>query len=82
MIRSMMRSLPRLGPKWTPLNFNNPNFTCLPPDQPVEEETWPQYAASRFYPTKIGEVLQNRYQIVGKLGIGVTSTAWLARDME
>ncbi|KAJ5333044.1 protein kinase domain protein [Penicillium brevicompactum] len=29
----------------------------------------------------IGDVLNSRYQVVGKLGFGVSSTVWLARDM-
>ncbi|OJJ98119.1 hypothetical protein ASPACDRAFT_53601 [Aspergillus aculeatus ATCC 16872] len=41
----------------------------------------PDYAASRYYPTRVGEVLKNQYQIVGKLGFGTSSTVWLARDM-
>lgn len=28
----------------------------------------------------MGEILRNRYQVVGKLGFGSTSTVWLARD--
>ncbi|KAL6363252.1 hypothetical protein LRP88_02662 [Fusarium phalaenopsidis] len=50
--------------------------------QQVEEERLPDYIASRFYPARIGEVLRDRYQIVGKLGFGTTSTVWLARDLE
>ncbi|KAJ5201990.1 kinase-like domain-containing protein [Penicillium cinerascens] len=39
------------------------------------------YIASRYYPTRIGEIIKEQYQVVGKLGFGSTSTAWLARDM-
>ncbi|CAG8409164.1 unnamed protein product [Penicillium salamii] len=45
-------------------------------------ETIPGYVASRYYPNQIGEIIKNRYQVVGKLGFGATSTVWLARDME
>ncbi|KAL4955532.1 kinase-like domain-containing protein [Aspergillus filifer] len=84
MLPSFFRSIPRLSfrRKWTPLNFNNPNYGTIHPDQKIEEETVPDYAASRYYPTKIGEVIRNRYQVVSKLGFGITSTVWLARDME
>ncbi|KAJ5113713.1 hypothetical protein N7456_002247 [Penicillium angulare] len=82
MISSLIRSLPCLRPKWTPLNFTNPNFVRLPTSHPVEEENFPGYVASRYYPTLIGEILQDRYQVVGKLGFGASSTVWLARDME
>lgn len=77
-----MQSLPRLRRKWTPLNFTNPNFIRLSAIKKIEEETIPGYLASRYYPTKIGEVLKERYQVVGKLGFGASSTVWLARDIE
>ncbi|KKY16588.1 putative protein kinase domain protein [Diplodia seriata] len=68
------------GP-WKPLAFPNKGFTPIPADKKVEEETIPDYVATRYYPVRIGEVLRDRYQIVGKLGYGVTSTVWLARDL-
>ncbi|KXJ88091.1 kinase-like domain-containing protein [Microdochium bolleyi] len=64
-----------------PRSFDNPSFTRLPTTEKVEEETLPQYLAQRYYPVRIGEVFVNRYQVVGKLGYGITSTAWLARDL-
>lgn len=42
----------------------------------------PDYVASRYYPARIGEIFKDRYQIVGKLGFGASSTVWLARDMK
>ncbi|KZF20743.1 kinase-like protein [Xylona heveae TC161] len=53
----------------------------LDSSQLVEEENTPYYNISRFYPARLGEVLNNRYQIATKLGYGVTSTVWLARDL-
>ncbi|PLB47751.1 kinase-like protein [Aspergillus steynii IBT 23096] len=35
-----------------------------------------------YYPTRIGEVIKERYQVIGKLGFGFTSTVWLARDLD
>lgn len=81
MFPSLLRSLPRLGRAWKPLNFSNPNFVQIPTSQKIEEETIPDYVASRYYPTRIGEIFRDRYQVVGKLGFGASSTAWLARDM-
>ncbi|KAE8160440.1 kinase-like domain-containing protein [Aspergillus tamarii] len=77
------RSLQRLSlaRAWKPLNFSNPNFGRISPSQTIEEENLPDYIASRYYPTRIGEVIKDRYQVIGKLGYGATSTAWLARDM-
>ncbi|RSM09526.1 hypothetical protein CEP52_004052 [Fusarium oligoseptatum] len=70
------------GRPWKPLTFSNPNFTRIPLHQRVEEERLPDYIASRYYPVRIGGILRDRYQIVGKLGFGTTSTVWLARDLE
>ncbi|CAI6091188.1 unnamed protein product [Clonostachys chloroleuca] len=47
---------------------------------PVEEETVPTYEPQRFYPAKLGEVLDSRYTDVSKLGYGTNSTIWLCRD--
>jgi serine/threonine-protein kinase SRPK3 len=69
------------GRAWRPLAFNSETFVTIPVNQKVEEETVPDYVASRYYPVRIGEVFSDRYQVVGKLGFGVTSTLWLARDM-
>jgi serine/threonine-protein kinase SRPK3 len=66
---------------WKPLVFPSEGFVRLPTDTKVEEETLPGYVASRYYPVRIGEVFHARYQIVGKLGFGATSTVWLARDL-
>ncbi|KAI3005603.1 hypothetical protein CBS147346_4269 [Aspergillus niger] len=82
MLSSLLRSLPHLGRRWKPLNFPNPNFVRIPNWYNIEEETLPEYTASQYYPTRIGEVIKERYQVIGKLGYGSTSTAWLARDME
>lgn len=84
MLPSLLRCLPRLplGLTWKPIAFSNPNFGSIPASQTVEEENLPDYSASRYYPTRIGEVIKDRYQVMGKLGYGATSTAWLARDMK
>ncbi|KAE8330588.1 kinase-like protein [Aspergillus sergii] len=83
MLSWLLRSLPRfpLGRTWKPLNFSNPNFGRISASQTVEEEALPGYIASRYYPTRIGEIIKDRYQVIGKLGYGTTSTVWLARDM-
>ncbi|KAI1357398.1 serine threonine protein kinase, CMGC group [Xylaria arbuscula] len=66
---------------WKPLNFSNPNFKKIKLEEKIEEELFPDYVASRYYPVCIGELLRERYQIVGKLGFGTTSTVWLAPDL-
>jgi serine/threonine-protein kinase SRPK3 len=66
---------------WKPLTFPNKGFAVIPADTRIEEETVPDYVATRYYPARIGEILSSRYQVVGKLGFGTTSTVWLARDL-
>lgn len=82
MFSSLLRSLPQIGRRWKPLNFSNPNFIRIPQWHAIDEETLPGYVASQYYPARIGEAIRERYQVIGKLGFGSTSTAWLARDME
>ncbi|PYI20349.1 kinase domain protein [Aspergillus violaceofuscus CBS 115571] len=45
-----------------------------------EEERLPFYKPQQFYPVHVGEILNTRYQVVGKLGYGSYSTVWLCRD--
>lgn len=64
-----------------PRVFDNSSFTRIPPEEKIEEETLPDYLPQRYYPVRIGQVLDDRYQVVGKLGFGATSTVWLAHDL-
>lgn len=73
---------PLFGRSWKPLTFPNKGFVPIPVDKKIEEETLPDYVASRYYPVRIGETFRERYQVVGKLGFGATSTVWLARDLK
>ncbi|RHZ60663.1 hypothetical protein CDV55_105267 [Aspergillus turcosus] len=58
-----------------------PPGPLLPQDEPVDEEICPGYNSKKFYPAKPGEVLADRYQVLVKVGWGVSSTVWFARDM-
>jgi hypothetical protein len=51
-------------------------------DQPIEEEVMPEYDPDHFYPVRLGEVFNGRFQTVAKLGYVSSSTIWLARDLE
>ncbi|KAJ5558175.1 kinase-like domain-containing protein [Penicillium sp. DV-2018c] len=62
--------------------FSQSNFLLLDSAEKFEEETLPWYSPDRFYPIKIGEIFQSRYQVIGKLGFGGYSTAWLCRDLQ
>lgn len=54
----------------------------LPPGIRVDEEISPVYNSKFFYPAKPGEVFVDRYQLVVKVGWGVSSTVWLARELQ
>jgi hypothetical protein len=47
----------------------------------VEEESIPTYRPEKYYPVRIGEVFNDRYRVVGKLGFGSSTTVWLCRDL-
>ncbi|KAE8150472.1 protein kinase [Aspergillus avenaceus] len=48
----------------------------------VEEEKLAWYSHENFFPVKIGDVFQSKYQVVEKLGYGGYSTVWLCKDLE
>jgi serine/threonine-protein kinase SRPK3 len=54
----------------------------LDPSDPVEEEKTPYYTPERFYPARLGQILNKRYQLATKVGYGSSSTVWLARDLQ
>ncbi|KXX80341.1 Serine/threonine-protein kinase SRPK [Madurella mycetomatis] len=61
--------------------FPSSGFDVLESSLKLEEETYPWYSVKDFYPAAIGEVFQNTYQVVAKLGYGTASTTWLCRDL-
>ncbi|KAH7329486.1 kinase-like domain-containing protein [Stachybotrys elegans] len=62
--------------------FPTSGFEEIAADKDIEEETLPGYKADRFYPVRLGQVFQSRYQAVAKLGYGTASTIWLCRDLK
>ncbi|PYI29996.1 kinase-like protein [Aspergillus indologenus CBS 114.80] len=69
------------APLSQPREFPTSGFGVLDPSRDFEEETLPGYRKERYYPVRIGEVFQSRYQVVTKLGFGSSSTVWLCRDL-
>ncbi|KAJ5958711.1 uncharacterized protein N7479_005861 [Penicillium vulpinum] len=53
----------------------------IPEDELVDEEIYPGYHSTKFYPANPGELIANRYQVLVKAGWGASSTVWLARDI-
>ena len=54
----------------------------VPTDLPIEEERIPGYDPRRFLHVNPGDVLNNRYKMVVKVGWGTNSTVWLAQDTQ
>ncbi|KAE8353667.1 U4/U6 small nuclear ribonucleo protein PRP4 [Aspergillus coremiiformis] len=69
--------------QWTssPRKFPPPSIDVLDPSLKIEEETLPTYRPEKYYPIYQGEVLHDRYQVLAKLGYGVTSTVWFGLDL-
>lgn len=65
-----------------PLRFPTTGFEVFAPSEILDEERFEEFKSGRYYPVNIGEVFDSKYQVIGKLGFGVTSTVWLARDLQ
>ncbi|RMZ01909.1 hypothetical protein D0860_07425 [Hortaea werneckii] len=72
----------RLGHSVAKNKLSNPSFERIDPSYVVEEETLNGYQSWHYYPVRLGEVLQDRYKVIGKLGFGSASTVWLCRDAQ
>ncbi|CAG8900350.1 unnamed protein product [Penicillium egyptiacum] len=76
---------PRMSPvralKHRPWPLSRVVIPKLPVNEAIEEECTPYYDPARFYPARLGDVLNHRYQLATKLGYGSNSTIWLARDI-
>lgn len=82
-----MKSLLRLSKRaWRgspspPRIFSIVQFHSISSEHLVEEETLPFYKHEQYYPVRIGEIFNAKYQMIGKLGYGAYSTVWLCRDL-
>lgn len=65
-----------------PMRFPTSGFDVVASDECLEEESNERFKTGRYYPVNIGDIFASKYQVVGKLGWGVTSTVWLARDLQ
>jgi hypothetical protein len=64
------------------MRFPTTGFEVFAPSEILDEERFEEFKSGRYYPVNIGEVFNSKYQVIGKLGFGVTSTVWLARDLQ
>jgi len=81
-MRSTFQDLRRLfRPPLSPRQFPSDGFQILDNSLSIEEEREPFYSPTIFYPARIGEVLNSRYQAAGKLDYVGYSTVWRCRDL-
>lgn len=64
------------------MRFPTTGFETVNASEILDEERFEAFKKERYYPVNIGDVFSSKYQIIGKLGFGVTSTVWLAHDLE
>ncbi|KZT20468.1 putative CDK4/6 [Neolentinus lepideus HHB14362 ss-1] len=64
-----------------PRTLASSGFTLLEGSKKVEEEQFSWYNPSTYYPVRIGQLFQSRYQVLSKLGYGTSATVWLCRDL-
>ncbi|KAK8902475.1 hypothetical protein QC760_008981 [Botrytis cinerea] len=74
------RSATRRKPS-PPLQFPTTGYELISDAQPLDEEQIEGFKRGLYYPVNIGDMLMSKYQVVGKLGYGVMSTVWLARNL-
>ena len=75
--RSALRKTPL-----PPLVFPSSGFRIVDASEILEEERFDEFRAGQYYPVEIGDIYASKYQILGKLGFGTTSTVWLARNLQ
>jgi serine/threonine-protein kinase SRPK3 len=78
---NLAKSLFRRRP-WPQLKFPTSGSEVVSNTVLLEEEQLEEFHKGVYYPVNIRDVFTSKYQVVGKLGFGVTSTIWLARDLQ
>ena len=59
-----------------PLRFPTSGYEVVHQNVLLEEEKFDDFKKGIYYRVNIGDVFASKYQVVGKLGFGVTSTVW------
>lgn len=72
---------PRRSPS-PPIRVPTSSYEAVHPSEILDEELFEHFEQGQYYPANIGDLIGSRYQIIGKLGFGVTSKVWLAPDLE
>ncbi|KAB8670388.1 hypothetical protein FH972_026301 [Carpinus fangiana] len=76
--KTLVRNICQTKPFPIATSSSGPIITC---PEPVEEERAPFYDPKYFYPVRLYETFNGKYQVAAKLGWGTSSTVWLARDL-
>ncbi|MCJ1400130.1 hypothetical protein MMC11_003334 [Xylographa trunciseda] len=74
----MAQDAPQSPPRKAPTS----GFRLVESPYLLEEQAFSWYKPENYYHVRIGEVFHSRYQVLGKLGYGSVSTAWLCRDLQ
>ncbi|KAJ5200125.1 hypothetical protein N7472_005329 [Penicillium cf. griseofulvum] len=65
-----------------PLRFPTRGVDRISRFQILKEEPFEEFKKGHYYAANVGNILGSKYQIVGKLGFGVTFTVELAHNLE
>ncbi|KAJ0108086.1 hypothetical protein J7T55_007205 [Diaporthe amygdali] len=76
-----MDSLSDTRPPSPVRDFPPSGFEVVDEYEKLDEEKYAWYSVEMWYPVQIGEVFQNQYQAITKIGYGTASTSWLCRDL-
>ncbi|TGO08656.1 hypothetical protein BTUL_0198g00180 [Botrytis tulipae] len=76
-ILKWVRAATRRSPS-PPLRFPTTGYELIGDAQALDEEQLEGFKRGLYCPVNIGDIYKSKYQVVGKLGYGVTSTVWLA----
>lgn len=80
-ILKWVRAATRKSPS-PPLRFPTTGYEVIRDAQGLDEEQLEGLKRGLYCPVNIGDIFISKYQVVGKLGYGVTSTAWLERNLQ
>ena len=69
-----------IGPVVRPKPARTP--VIITTNDAIEEQIFDRIHPRHYYPMRLGCCLNDRYQVIAKLGFGSTSTSWLARDTQ
>ena len=64
-----------------PLHFPTTGFDAFTDRFIVEKEQFDGFKTGQYYPVKVGDVYEGKYQVLSKLYFGTTSTVWLACNL-